>query len=485
MNRFREILQAVQVIDRTQQNLRRLAVLRKGLGEGQGRTNDFLLHRHLFCSGTLGQIIFQVLAIGEHCGVTGLTGILVCGILVGGALIFLRRTHEVAVFQHQASELVIDFRRLGFIRKGFQVATVPMNGLGVVLRLVILQLLVLVRRMIVAGQVDQVGLLEFDHAGVVLDIEYRPVLGIQCVGIGKGLFRFQHQFRETTLLVNLDDADGEVRCNLVQRVALNERGVRLGGVLIATLVQVVFAQMAVNVGLVIPRSLAIEIIHNGLGTTEIGEAQADDTEGVFNMLAVGLVGRLFEVVAFGNLVIEHAHVVIERHLVHFLLEQGPAALVQRNLIEAGGNTHINDARIGLFRVQVLLAGKVVFTQPEIGFVHMTGGREPGNQLPQHVYRLVDLSGLFIGPGQLIHHLVIAIIHGVLIEQFPVQRNSLAGIGREESIGVIARQGTGKVSGRRGIAGNVHRCGSARLKVRLAFTAAARDAIQRDRALLTI
>ena len=477
---FRKALQLVQVVHRTQQDLRRLAVCGEGFCKRQGGTDDLFLDRGLLRGAARAEIVLQVLAVSKHRSVAGFAGIFVDRVprvLIRGALVFLGGIKEILVLQHQACQLVVDLRRFRLIREGLQVATIPVDRLCIIFaallgELLIFGLHVLVSRVVVARQVDQVGLQELHHGGVFLDLKHGPVLRIQGVGIGKLFFRFQHQAWETALLVYLDHADGEVRRNPVQRIALDEGVVGLRRILVTALVEIVLTQVTVNVGLVIPRALAGEVVDNRFRPAQVGETQADNAEGILDMLAFGFVALLFEVVALGHLVVEHVHEIVQCHLVHVLLEQGPAALVQRELVEAGALAHIDDASVGLFGVEVFFAGKVIFPEAEEGFVQMTGGRVLGHQLTQDGHRLIDLTGFFIGPGQLVHHLVVALVQRVLHQQLFIQGNGLAGIGREQCIRIIPGQAAADVG-----ALDFRGCRCARFEIGLAFTAGTGNAVE--------
>ena len=121
----------------------------------------------------------------------------------------------------------------------------------------------------------------------------------------------------------------------MQRVLRDECLVRLGGVVIAQLRQVVLAEVAVDAILVTALAIRAEVLLHGFRPAEVREAEADDVEGVGDASLVTLFVLSVEVVADRDFVIEQRDVSVQRLVVKILFVERPAELVERELVVLG------------------------------------------------------------------------------------------------------------------------------------------------------
>ena len=134
--------------------------------------------------------------------------------------------------------------------------------------------------------------------------------------------------------------------------------------------------------------------------------------------------RLVEVVPGGDLVIEQRHVLVQRLLVHVLLVEGPAELVERELVVLGAGADRGDRRVGLLGVEVLLAREEVLAAPELHLVDVLRVRIRGDQALHHRDRLVGAPELVVRARLLVEHLIVVRVVGVGREDLVVERDRL-------------------------------------------------------------
>ena len=184
-----------------------------------------------------------------------------------------------------------------------------------------------------------------------------PVFGFQSV-LGRELsLRLQHELRESTLSESVDNAHAETRRIAVERIERDESLVGLGRIVVAKLLQVVLAEIAVNAVLVGAIPEVGVIVADGVRSTEVVEAQADDSISIGNAAFVLLLVRLVEVVTRRHLVVEQGHVLVQRLFVELLLVERPAEFVESKLVVRRLGPQGDDCRIGILGVAILFARK--------------------------------------------------------------------------------------------------------------------------------
>ena len=108
------------------------------------------------------------------------------------------------------------------------------------------------------------------------------------------------------------------------------------------------------------------------------------------------VRRLIEVVAAGDLVIEQRDVLIERLFVELLLVEGPAELVEGELVELRHGTARGDGAVRLFGVEVATAREEILGAAKLNFVDVARPGVRGDQLVDHLDGAVGLAELVPG-----------------------------------------------------------------------------------------
>ena len=206
----------------------------------------------------------------------------------------------------------------------------------------------------------------------------------------------------------------------MQRVLRDERVVRLGGVVIAQLRQVVLAEVAVDAVLVAALAVRAEVLLHGFRTAEVREAQADDVERVGDAPLVALFVLGVEVVADRNLVVEQRDVAVQRLVVHLLLVERPAELVERELVVLGHRAHLDDRLVRAFGVAKLLAREEVLGAAEVHFVEILRARISSGQLLHDLHRFDGASQLVVSARLLVQHLVVVLVGRILLEQAVVE-----------------------------------------------------------------
>ena len=335
-DRRRVLLHLVQVVDGGAQHLRGVLVSREALDEPERAVDRLAPGDGLLLSARP----LLALAVRVDRRVAGGGGLLVLGILVRRALVLPRRIAEVLVLEQQLGEVVVDGRRALVLGERGEVGAVPARRLVEVRRLLVLVLRILVERVVVTGQVLQVGLQVADDLRRLLHVEVAPVLGLQTVLRRERLLRLEHQLREAARLVDLDHAHAEARRRPVQRMELDERVVGRRGVLVAALVEVELRQVAVDPILVPAASVRLEVLRDDVRTAEVREAEADDAIRVRDPALFVLVRRVVEVVPGRDLVVEQRDELVERLFVEILLVERPAELVEGELVVLGAGARL-------------------------------------------------------------------------------------------------------------------------------------------------
>ena len=216
-----------------------------------------------------------------------------------------------------------------------------------------------------------------------------------------------------------------MRRHFVEGVAAHEGVVGRHGVAVAALVEVIFAEVAVDAVLVAAPAVAGKVVlATASGAAEIGETQADDAEGILHALVFDLVLGLREVVSRGDLGVEQGDEPVQGLLVKFLLVEGPAQFIQGQLVKGGTDADIHDGPVGVLGVEVFPVYEEVFGASELHLVEITGLGEVADEPVHDLHGLFDPPQLLVGAGHLVEHLVVALVLRIFSEQLLVERDGL-------------------------------------------------------------
>src|SRR5260370_35738520 len=117
-----------------------------------------------------------------------------------------------------------------------------------------------------------------------------------------------------------------------------------------------------------------EVFRQGLRPAEVAEAQADHSERIRDTAIIILIMRLIEVVTDRYLVVEQGNILSQGLLVEVLLVERPSEFIERELVELGGDSQFDDARIGALGVAEASAREEGLAPPELHFVEVRGVR---------------------------------------------------------------------------------------------------------------
>ena len=208
-------------------------------------------------------------------------------------------------------------------------------------------------------------------------------------------------------------------------------------IVVAELFEIELAEIAIDAILVIPRSIRAEEGSDGFRAAEIGETQTDHPIGVCNSLRVRLVFGLVEVVSDRCLVVEEGDVVEYRLVEKHLFVEGPAKLVERELVVSGARTMSHDRGVGLLRIEHLLPCKEVLSAPELKLIDVSRLWVLGNEQGRDFNRLVDFPEFLVGTCLLIENLIVMRIVRI------GRKNLVVEFDRFERSGRIGRHVRGK------------------------------------------
>jgi len=332
------------------------------------------------------------------------------------------------ILEHEIRELVVDLRRLAVGMERAEKLPVPARRLGVVGGLLLTLLRVLVLRVIVGRQILQVALQVTQHFRRLVHVEVLPVLALQAIGAREVLLRGEHELRECTLFVDFDHPHAEVRRCLMVRVQGHEGFVDRGGVLIAKLDQVELREVAVDPVLVGSVSVGGEVRAKHVRTADVGEAQADDLEGILDAPLLGFGVLRIEVIAALDLVVEESEVARQSLLVELRLVQRPSQLVEGELVVLRARPAVDDRRVGALRLPIFPRHEEMLGAAELHLVCVSRARIFAGQLLHDFQRRLCLPELVIGARLLIEHLVAEGVLRVLRQQLVVQLDRLEGPG---------------------------------------------------------
>ena len=367
---------------------------------------------------------------------------------IGSTFVFRRRRVERLVLQQQLGQLVVDGRRFRVAREGLEELAVPQLGVAEVLVAGLGEFLVLVERVVVVRQLAQILLEMADHLRMGLAVEVLPVFRLQPVAGRKRLAGVDDQLGEPALLVYLDHPHVEIRGDPVERIALDERLVGGRRVRVTALLQIVVAEIAVDIHLIGALAVLAEKVHHGVRPAGAGEGQTDDTEGVVDALALDVAAALVEVVPGRDPVVQHAGKPGQRLVIQLLLVERPAELVQGDFVIGGDRPEIDDELVGLFGIDVFLAGEEILATPELHLVEILRARVVLDDPRHDGHRFLDAAQLFVGARHVVQHLVVAIVVRVFRQQFLVQLDRLLSVGVLQVGGRTIRRDHGRLAGGR-------------------------------------
>jgi hypothetical protein len=283
---------------------------------------------------------------------------------------------------------------------------------------------ILVEGVVMMGKVGKVGLEETEDLGTRSRFEIFPVFTLQPVFRGEFFLCIEHKSGEAAGHLNFNDAHMKLRRDAVERVTFDERAVCGRGIAVAAFVEIEFAEVAVNTVLIAALAVFFKVIHHGIGAAKIREALADDPEGVVHTLLFLVVFGLGKIIPRRYLVIQKRDEQRQALLIELLLVEGPAELVQGELVERRTDAHIRDALVGCFRIEITLAGKEVFGPPELHLIEVAGMREIAHQQVHDRHGLFDLPQFLIATAQLVQDPVVPLVTRELVQQLFIQRYRL-------------------------------------------------------------
>ena len=154
--------------------------------------------------------------------------------------------------------------------------------------------------------------------------------------------------------------------------------VRLRRIVIAELAEIVLTETRINAVLIGAIPELGEVFRQGLRPAEVAEAQTDHSERIRDTAIIVLIMRLIEVVTDRYLVVEQGNILSQGLLVEVLLVERPSEFIERELVELGGGSQFDDARIGALGVAEASAREEVLAAPELHFVEVRGVRIRAN-----------------------------------------------------------------------------------------------------------
>src|SRR5207244_2620430 len=269
---------------------------------------------------------------------------------VSRALILFGRLAKILVLQKQTGKLIVDGCRISLLREGLEVSAVPLACLAIIRELVVRFVCVLILGVIVRREVFQVRLEIGQYFRRLFRFEVPPIFGLQAVLGGELALRLQYQPGEPALRKSINDAHAEPRRGAVEWIKRYEGFVRLRRIVIAELAEIVLTETRVNAVLIGAIPELGEVFRQGLRPAEVAEAQADHSERIRDTAIIVLIMRLIEVVTDRYLVVEQGNILSQGLLEEVLLVERPSEFIERELVELGGGSQFDDARIGALGV---------------------------------------------------------------------------------------------------------------------------------------
>ncbi len=131
---------------------------------------------------------------------------------------------------------------------------------------------------------------------------------------------------------------------------------------------------------------------------------------------------------------------MQRLLVHLLLVERPAHLVESQFEVRRTCAHADNGAVGVFGIEEFLPDEVILAAPEKDLVEIPGVGILGDEPVHDQHRLIRLADLVVGAGQLVQDLVIALVVRIRLEDFPVHRDRFARSRRHRDLLPIRHRG---------------------------------------------
>ena len=255
-----------------------------------------------------------------------------------------------------------------------------------------------------------------------------PEFAVRPVLLDQLSLAVQHQRREATLRVGIRGAHDQQRSLGIERLALRERAIRLGAVLEALLLYVQVAERVIEARFIRCRTVPLDCHLERRRPVTCEERDRERPQRISAQLL--LRARQFRLRAQASVANQHA---VEQHEergravgVARLLEERPAPLVERLLIECRRRPARQDRCIRLPGLGVMLLAEESFAAPELGFVEVAAVGVRGDQSVEHGTRLDRLADALVRACKLVEDGVCGGRVGLLLEQTLVGRYGLAG-----------------------------------------------------------
>jgi hypothetical protein len=366
-----------------------------------GREPDFRIrHLRMPDRALLTRKRCFVLLVRDERGVAGFCRTCVCRVLVRRALVLDRRIGESAAFEQHVREQVAGLGRGFALREGVEQGAIPAcRGI---------EIDALARRlracMVVLGEIAQIVLeMACDFRGLRKGAR-GPVRGAERIAFDESLLALEHAGLESALSVCLDRPDLQQRRLLRVGAADRERGVRVGRVLIAFLLEIEITERGIEQVHVDRIAASVEQLVERGGSFEVRHRDCDHPQGVVDELVFrpAQLPRIHEPIVGTKLAIEQREERFGALLAARLLEQRPAVLVER-LIEI--------ARIGARRDHRSVRGRRCgvttlheqdLAAPELRLREPGAVRVSGNEPAEHFERGRGLERRFVRTRELIH-----------------------------------------------------------------------------------
>src|SRR5260370_39886310 len=130
------------------------------------------------------------------------------------------------------------------------------------------------------------------------------------------------------------------------------------------------AETRVNEVLLGARPELGEVFRQGRRPAEVAEAQADHSERIRDTAIIVLIMGLIEVVTDRYLVVEQGNILSQGLPVEVLLVERPSEFIEGELVELGGGSQVDDARIGAPGAAERSARGEVLAAPCLHFVRV-------------------------------------------------------------------------------------------------------------------
>ena len=121
---------------------------------------------------------FQIFPVREYRGIPGRSGLFVWRVVVRCSLIFPCCPGVVLMFKQKVGKLIIDRGRFGVVRERVEKFPVPALRFEKGRRPLLGETLILVQRMIMIGQILQIGLEKTHNLWRLVQVEVAPILGL-------------------------------------------------------------------------------------------------------------------------------------------------------------------------------------------------------------------------------------------------------------------------------------------------------------------